>query len=49
MVVEALPREMSQKRLQAAHTALQLAPQTQEVSAAIDELQRRIAKQTSPR
>ena len=48
VLVAALPGEMSQKRLRAAHEALQLAPPTDGTVAAIKELESRLAKQASP-
>lgn len=45
IVLETLPHEMSQKRLRAAKTALELAPHTPEVTAAVEELESRIARQ----
>ncbi|MEO8538974.1 MAG: hypothetical protein ABI577_04475 [bacterium] len=49
VLLETLPQEMSQKRLTAAMRALELAPRTSEVEAAIAELALRVAKQQPPR
>ncbi len=49
MVVESLPREMSQKRLRSALEALRLAPKTGALEAALLELEGRLAKQAPPR
>ncbi len=49
VLLETLPREMSQKRLRAALSALQLAPKTPEVEAALVELAARLARQAPPR
>ena len=48
VLIAVLPEEMSQKRLRAAHDALELAPKTPVVEAALNELQRRLAKQAPP-
>ena len=48
MVLEALPREMSQKRLRSAYEALQLAPPTPALTSALAELEGRLARQSPP-
>ena len=45
ILLASLPNEMSQKRLRAAHEALELAPPSAEVAAALDELSKRLARQ----
>lgn len=47
-LLQSLPNEMSQKRLRAAREALQLAPPSPEVLAALAGLERRLARQEPP-
>ncbi len=48
LVLESLPTEMSQKRLNSALQALRLAPRSPAVDSAITELETRLARQTPP-